>query len=152
MKKLIQFLRRIVPKPLLPIYDKLFMTEGGLYIVFGGLTTVVSYVSYVLAAKLLGINFMASELISWVCAVLFAYVTNRLYVFESDEHTPLGLLREFVSFVASRLFSLGCDLVIMWIMVELFSINDIVAKVVASIVVLIVNYVASKLLVFKKKK
>ena len=151
MKKLIQFFRRIVPKPLHPLYDKLFMTEGGLYIVFGGLTTVVSYLSYALAAKLFHIDFMISEIISWICSVLFAYITNKRYVFESNEHTPLGLLREFCSFVASRLFSLGCDLFIMWIMVDRFGINDIVAKIAASIVVLIVNYVASKLLVFRKK-
>lgn len=151
MKKLIQFFRHIVPKPLLPIYDKIFMTEGGLYIVFGGLTTVVSYLTYAIAAKLIGIDFMTSECISWICAVLFAYVTNKRYVFESNERTTLGLLREFSGFVASRLFSLGCDLVIMWIMVKQFAINDIVAKIVSGIVVLVVNYAASKLLVFRKK-
>ena len=100
-------------------------------------------------------GFPGYSILSWVCSVTFAFITNRLYVFESKAEKA-GILRECVMFYLSRVFTLLVDLVIMFLLVDLTGIQngiyEFVAKVISNIVVLILNYVLSKLLVFRKKK
>ena len=127
------------------------------YLLFGGMTTVVSWGTYSLFVKAIGMSVGVGNILSWICAVLFAFVTNKLFVFESKTWQPATALREFVSFIGARLAT-G---VIEWFGVPyfsthglthpLFGVKGLLANVVVSIVVIILNYIFSKFLVFIKK-
>ncbi len=119
------------------------------YLIFGGLTFVVSMLTYYLCR--LAFDYVVSNFISWVAAVLFAYVTNKAFVFESKTETTFLLIKEFVLFVASRIFTLLLETLIMYIMIDWFHINDMLVKVIAQIIVILTNYILSKLIIFKNK-
>ena len=128
------------------------------YLLFGGLTTVVSWLTYALGAGPLALGVTPANIFSWVCAVSFAFVTNKLWVFDSKSWAWPGWLREAAAFVAGRLFSGAVELgglpLLMWLGLDqaLFGIEGLAAKVVVSVVVIILNYFLSKFLVFRKKK
>ena len=122
------------------------------YLVFGGLATVVNFVTYFIVARLIGIDEVLSSGISWFFSVLFAYITNKLFVFESKTEGIKAILIEMGSFFLARIVSgILCDVGTFAIMVRVFNINDLFAKVVTQIMVVIVNYVFSKLIIFRKK-
>ena len=122
-----------------------------LYLIFGGLTTVVSILSFWLAYNVLGIHELIATVVSWICAVTFAYLTNAKWVFESKPANRQERLREVVSFFAGRLATLGVEELLMLIFVTWLGFNGLLVKLVAQVVVVILNYVISKLFVFKKK-
>ena len=123
------------------------------YLIFGVLTTVVSFVVYFIFAKVFKIDEVISNVISWFFSVLFAFVTNKLYVFESKETGKKTLLKEIISFYLARLFTgVVCDLGVFALMVKIFKINDVLSKLVTQVIVIILNYVLSKLFVFKQNK
>lgn len=122
------------------------------YLIFGVLTTVVSFVVYFIFAKVFKIDEVISNVISWFFSVLFAFITNKLYVFESKETGKKTLLKEIISFYLARLFTgVVCDLGVFTLMVKTFKINDVLSKLVTQVIVIILNYVLSKLIVFRKK-
>lgn len=122
------------------------------YLVFGGLATVVNFVTYFIVARLMGIDEVLSSGISWFFSVLFAYITNKLFVFESKTDGIKAVLIEMGSFFLARIVSgILCDVGTFALMVKVFNINDLFAKVVTQIMVVIVNYVFSKLIIFRKK-
>lgn len=116
------------------------------YLIFGVLTTIVSIVSYKIFT-LIGINYLISNVISWIISVTFAYITNRKYVFESNNNDQL---KEMIKFFSSRVTSLLVETILMLILVDLIRINDFIAKIICQVVVIILNYILSKLVVFKK--
>jgi putative flippase GtrA len=125
------------------------------YLIVGGLTTVVSLTSYFICTNtfcdpLVPIELQIANVTSWIMAVLFAYVTNRLFVFKSKSKGK-DKFKEFTSFIGLRLFSLGTDMACMGLMVSLLHWNDAISKVLVQVIVLSLNYIFSKLLVFKKK-
>ncbi len=122
------------------------------YGIFGVLTTAVNYVSYIIFTRAFGLGVLASNLIAWVLAVAFAFVTNKLFVFESKKFEYKILVKELVSFVISRVFSLALDMAILYVMHELMHINDLIVKIISNVVIIIVNYVISKFIIFKDKK
>ena len=117
-----------------------------LYVVFGILTTVVNIAVYLFFAKLLGINYLISNVFAWFFSVLFAYVTNRIYVFESKNS---NIFKEIILFFSGRLFSGIVDTFLMFIFIDMLLINDSVSKVIIQIIVVILNYIISKFVVFK---
>lgn len=119
------------------------------YGVFGVLTTVVNIVSYWIAAHLLGLSVMASTVIAWILSVLFAYVTNRKWVFHSEAEGFEAIVKEMVSFFGCRLATGFVDLACMFVFVDVLHLDDVVIKVIANIIVIVLNYVASKLVIFK---
>ncbi len=136
-----------------------------MYLIFGVLTTVVSWVSYALFEMLFkGVipdKFWlatVANVLSWIAAVLFAYVTNKLWVFESKSWRPSVVSKEFSSFVGSRLITGALEWggvpLLMWMGLDmtLFGIEGMLAKIIISIFVVIGNYIISKLFVFRKKK
>ena len=122
-----------------------------LYLIFGGLTTVVSLASFWLCTYPLGINVLISNVISWICAVTFAYFTNAKWVFEAKPATHAEVFRQFVSFYAGRLATLGVEELIFLVFVTLLHGNEMIVKIIAQVVVVVLNYVVSKLFVFQKK-
>ena len=118
-----------------------------MYLVFGVLTTVVNIVVYYIFSNLLHMNYLFSNAMAWFLSVLFAYVTNRKYVFDSKNNQ---IIKEAISFFGSRLASGIMDMMLMWFLVNFIIVNDVVAKVVVNVIVVILNYILSKLVVFKK--
>ena len=118
------------------------------YLIVGVLTTIVSIGSYYIF-RLFLTNITLCTILSWICAVLFAYVANRLFVFKSKNN---NYFKEFTSFVGSRLFSLLAEIVVMLILTSLIGINDKIAKIIVQFIILVLNYLTSKLFVFKKEK
>ena len=125
--------------------------EPILYIVFGGLTTVVSFVSYWILVDALYLHYMAATVLSLVISVSFAYITNRKWVFESRAYGAKAVMFEIVSFFACRLASGFMEMGLMFVGVDLLHINDKAVKLVANVFVIIANYILSKAFVFRKK-
>lgn len=121
------------------------------YGIFGVLTTVVNVIVYWTAARLLGLGVMPSTVIAWILAVLFAYITNRKWVFHSTAVTAAEIRKEIFSFFACRLATGVLDWACMFIFVDLLKFYDVAIKVLANILVILLNYVASKLIIFKKR-
>ena len=122
------------------------------YLIVGVLTTVVSLLTYYICVITIldpnkAVELQIANIISWICAVLFAYITNKIFVFKSKTK---NLFKEFAIFVSARLLTLLLDMLIMLIMVTALSINDKISKLVVQVVVTILNYVFSKIFVFKK--
>ena len=123
------------------------------YLVFGGLTTIVNFVTYYIFARMIGIDEVVSSALSWFFSVLFAYITNKIFVYDSKTETKTQLIKECVSFFLARILSgILCDVGTFALMVKVFNINDILSKIVTQVMVVIVNYIFSKFIVFKKKK
>ena len=121
------------------------------YLFFGGCTTLVNVLSYWLCSHIFKLGTTPSTIIAWILAVLFAYVTNRKWVFHSENNSFGGIIKEILSFFSCRFATGVLDWVFMFVFVDLLSFNDIVIKIISNIVVIILNYVASKLLIFKKR-
>lgn len=116
------------------------------YLVFGVLTTVVNIVVYFVFADMLHFHYLISNCVAWLLSVLFAYVTNRKYVFESKSES---IVEEMIKFFVSRLATGGLDMALMWLLVSALSVNGVASKVLVNVVVVVSNYVLSKIVVFK---
>lgn len=156
MEKFIKACVSILPKPLQKIYYK--YEEKWLYLFFGVLTTVVSFVTAGISKMILeelglgkGAVSTVSTVISWICAVTFAYLTNRVWVFGSHAKGSQELLKEAASFYGGRVFTLIVEAAMMWLGNAVIGINYWITKIAANVVVLILNYIISKVLVFKNK-
>ena len=122
------------------------------YLVFGVLATIVNFIAYFIFAKIFKIDEVLSSGLSWLVAVLFAYTTNKIFVFESKTKTIKEFLKEMISFFLARVLSgILCDVGTFAVMVRVFKINDIFSKIVTQVMVVILNYILSKFFVFKNK-
>ena len=139
-----------IPKNTQEVCETLIANEKMRYLFFGGLTTVLSIVVYWVAAKAIGIGYIPASVISWVLAVAFAFVTNKTFVFNSKSVESATLLREVALFVAARLLSLAFDLGWMVFAVEMIKMDDFIAKIISNVIVIVLNYIFSKLLIFRK--
>jgi len=127
------------------------MKEVILYLVFGVLTTLVYFIVYTVCTRLISIDIFTSSVIAWILSVTFAYITNKAYVFESKELSQKMLIREISAFFIARVFSLAVDLSIMYIGVNLLFMFDMYVKLISQVFVVIMNYLLSKFLIFKKE-
>lgn len=127
------------------------------YAIFGGLTTVINWVIYAALSLNEGISITVCNGIAWIGAVLFAYVTNRIFVFQSKGKGLTALLKEIGLFFGSRIFTGIIEiagpafLICCGVTQEWFGIRGFLAKMITSILVIVLNYILSKLLVFRKK-
>ena len=125
--------------------------EGMRYLIFGALTTLVNIVAYSILYYAFHINNATSNIIAWIIGATFAYITNKLYVFNSKVNTKIELLKEILYFYGCRLLTLVIDEAIMIVTVDKFGWNALLMKIIANIIVIILNFVFSKILIFKKK-
>ena len=128
------------------------MREGIAYLIFGVLTTLVDYVISNALFYIAGMPSIPAETIAWVAAVLFAFVTNKWWVFNSHTLVPSEVWKEFVSFVVCRIATFLFNLAALFVMVDLMKMEFFICKLLISVVVVILNYVFSKILIFAKKK
>ena len=120
-----------------------------LYIFFGICTTMINIITYYICAYIFLVETIISTTIAWIFAVFFAYVTNRKWVFDSKAIFMNEIIKEVVSFFSCRLATGVIDILIMYLFVNLLHFNDIFIKIIANIIVIIFNYIASKFLIFK---
>lgn len=120
------------------------------YLFFGVLTTAVSFIFYFIPSALLGTPAWLASIISWIFAVTFAYITNKKYVFESHAYGFGQVAKEIILFFGARLMSLGINVAIMFVFVDKLGLNEWVFFIISQVVVMVLNYVFSKLVIFKK--
>lgn len=142
---------RIMELPVLRIVNPFYKKnkEILLYLFFGGLTFLVSISSYALFNIRIGWNALTANIASWILAVAFAYVTNRTWVFESSTDRGSTLIKEITGFVGGRIATLVIEELILFIFITEFEMNSVLVKIVAQVVVIALNYVISKMIVFK---
>lgn len=121
-----------------------------MYIIMGIFTTAVNISSFYILVEILDADYKTATVIAWILSVLFAYITNKIYVFQQKTSDMRSLLRELAAFFSVRLLSLGIDLGMMILLVSQFHTNETLAKILDNVVIVVVNYIASKWLVFKK--
>lgn len=136
------------------------------YVFFGVLATVVNLVSFKIFDALLGEHlYLITNVVSWLITVIFAYFTNKLWVFESKSWKASVVVKELIGFFGARIFSLVVEEAGLWLMIDICHMGDIswdiftfslsgnmIAKIIMQVVVVILNYVFSKLVIFKHKK
>ncbi len=125
--------------------------EGINYLIFGFLAFVLNYVLYYVFAGLLGIHHLVSTALSWALTVVFAYWTNRTFVFKSKNNNAKAVRDEFISFVGARVATEFLELGVMFLMVDCAHINEYLSKFIGQVLVIVANYFLSKLWIFKEK-
>ena len=135
------------------------------YVFFGALTTLVNFLTFSLFRALLGEElYLLNNAIAWFVSVVFAYITNKIFVFKSESFETKTLLKEISEFFGARIFSFGIEEGGMWLLIDLLGFGEyslkasgleisgqLIAKLILSVIVVIFNYFASKLVIFRKK-
>lgn len=132
--------------------NKLFFKykEIILYIFFGAGTTFINIAVYFICSYLLKMGTVFSTIVAWILSVAFAYITNRIYVFQSKTRVIRKVILEIISFVNTRLITGLLDLLVMFLFVDILHCNDILIKISSNVMVIILNYIASKKIIFRK--
>lgn len=120
------------------------------YAFFGMCTTIVNVIVYCISARVIGLGTVSSTVVAWIFAVLFAFFTNKLWVFNSKSWEKKLVVRELSSFYLCRLSTGALDVAIMFVCVDILGWNDLIMKIISNVIVIILNYVASKFIIFKK--
>ena len=122
------------------------------YVIFGIMTTLVNIAVYVVCFKIMGLSNVLSNAIAWLLAVLFAFITNKIWVFASNSFKTSVILYELISFFGCRIATGVLDIGVMYAFVDLLHANAVIMKIISNIIVIMLNYVASKMVIFKKEK
>ena len=120
------------------------------YLFFGVLTTIVNYVAYWAFTRGTGMSVAVATFWAWALAVLFAFVTNKIWVFHSETHTVIAFCTELAAFVAARVFSGVLDVALMWLFADRMGLPDMWVKLALNVLVTVLNYIFSKLWIFRK--
>ena len=137
------------------IFNLLFCTEKGKYLVVGGLTTLVSILAFWVAFYLLDLNATVSTVVKNVAGIAFAYLPNRIWVFDSKNKSAAAVSKESVLFFVTRIAVMLLDMIFMAFLPALLSFlpySSLIATVVSSVLCLIINYIASKIYIFTSKE
>ena len=121
-----------------------------LYVFFGGCTTLINIISYFACRELMYLPVVPADVLAWVVSVIFAYVTNKLFVFESKSWRLMLVLKDGAAFLAARVFSLGLDVAMLYVTVTVLGWWELPMKVLANVVVIVINYIFSKWIIFRK--
>lgn len=153
MEKKSDIFDRLMGLPLLQFFQPFYKAhkEVLLYLLFGGLTTFVSIGTFALFTGI-GMDALTANIPSWILAVLFAYVTNKIWVFDAPTHGAAALIRQMASFFAGRLVTLGMEELILYIFITRLGLWAMGVKIVAQAAVIVGNYAISKIFVFRKTK
>ena len=119
-------------------------------VIFGILTTIVNLISYYFFSNIININYLISNTISWIISVVFAYITNKFYVFNSKDKRKDVMVKEFIKFVNCRLTSGVIEILLLFLLVDMMKVNDIISKLAIGVIVVVLNFIFSKIFVFQK--
>lgn len=131
-----------------PFYKK--NKEMLLYLFFGGLSFIVSILTYAVFNVGLGLNELIANILSWIITVMFAFLTNRIWVFQSSTNGITEFFKQMLAFYSGRVITLVIEEAILLIFITWLGFNSMLIKVIAQVIVIVLNYVISKLLIFKK--
>ena len=126
---------------------KILNKETILYLIFGVLTTIINILTFSIMERLTT-NLLFNNTVAWICSVLFAFITNRNIVFQSTGNK----LKELCLFFGARIVSLLFDNALIFILIEKLMLNNILSKIIVNVFVVVINYILSKLIIFKKEK
>ena len=126
--------------------------EGINYLIFGFLAFVLNYVLYYVFSGVFEVHHLVSTVLSWALTVVFAYWTNRTFVFKSKNKDVKSLWEEFISFIGARVATEILELGLMFLMVDCADLNEYISKFICQVFVIVANYFLSKLWIFKEKK
>ena len=135
---------------IIKIYKK--NEEAISYLFWGFAAFVLGTGLFYVFANLMGFYEQIANILSWIICVIFAYLTNRTFVFKSKVKGLKNIFIEFKDFIAARVLTLVMENAILFVMIDLLTINNMIAKLVGQFVVIVSNYFLSKLWIFKKKK
>jgi len=121
------------------------------YLITGGITTVINFVVYFVCTNIFDIYYISSNIIAWAVAVAAAFIMNKLIVFIGGDMSPKAVLTQFVSFVSLRIVSGIMETGLLYVFVDFMHLNENIVKIFVAVLVVILNYIFSKLLIFKKK-
>ena len=121
------------------------------YGIFGVGATVINIASYQVFAKICGIPYLVANVLAWILAFIFAFITNKLFVFESKSWGRSVAMKEFLGFLSARLATGILDTALMWVFVSVIRIDDTLSKVIINLLVIVINYIASKFFIFKRE-
>lgn len=142
MKDLITKIKELIKK-----YEEIIK-----YLIIGVATTALNYIVFALLINIANIEMHTSNIIAWFVSVIFAYFTNKLFVFESKSFKLNILGKEILSFGTARILSLVLEEIILYVFVNLLNMNQLIIKLIANVIVVIVNYILSKFIIFRKPK
>ena len=131
------------------LWGKLFAREGIRYLFAGGMTTVVNFSVFAIMYEIIGIDDTISNVTSISISIVFAYIVNKQFVFSHRCNSIKELAQEFFKFVGSRLFTMAVEVGGVWFFVRMLEVNAMLGKAVSQVVVVILNYIISKLIVFR---
>lgn len=143
---------RLMELPVLRIFNPFYKKykEMLLYLLFGGLSFIVSISTYAGFNVGMGINELVANVLSWIITVLFAFLTNRVWVFQSPTNGVSEFVKQMFAFYSGRVITLIIEEVILLVFITWLGFNSMVIKVIAQVIVILLNYVISKLVIFKK--
>lgn len=121
------------------------------YVIVGVMTTLVNFTVYYALTRQFDISKYTSNVFAWITAVIFAFITNKFIVFKSINKNIKIVLKEGITFISMRLISLGFDMLTMYIVISIIHWNDLIGKLISQVIVIISNYIFSKLYIFKSK-
>lgn len=144
---------KLMELPVLRIFNPFYRKykEMLLYLFFGGLSFIVSIATYALFNVEMGINELIANILSWIITVMFAFLTNRVWVFQSPTEGVNAFIRQMMVFYSGRVITLVIEEVILLVFITLLGFNSMAVKIVAQVIVILLNYVISKLVVFREK-
>ena len=122
------------------------------YLFFGVLTTAINFVSFWLLSSFMKLDTIPATISSWIIAVIFAFITNKLWVFESKKKSAKETTRELVAFLIARIITLVAEIIIMWLMVDILKQHKLLWKLLCNVITVVLNYLFSKFFVFSKNK
>ena len=134
-------------KGLIIKYQELIM-----YGIFGVGATLINICSYKFLADICGIYYLTANIIAWILAFMFAFITNKLFVFKSKSWEKESAVKEFIGFFTARIGTGVLDTALMYVFITVLKIDDTVSKVIINVIVIIINYIASKFWIFKRKE
>ncbi len=132
------------------LFRRLFTKEVIIYVFFGVCTMILNMLAYAVLYNYFHCSNVFSTAVAWFIAVIGAYISNRLWVFESHAKGTKAVIHEFAVFISCRIATGVMDIAIMYISVDLLFLNEMVFKFISNVLVVVLNYIASKILIFKK--
>lgn len=123
-----------------------------MYLIFGTLTTLLNFLVFQYCSKIINLNVLMANIIAWVAGVIFAFITNKLFVFESKSKESKTIFKELTTFTTSRLLTLGLEEIMIFVFITKMGLNSTIIKLIAQFLVVVSNYMLSKIFVFKKER
>lgn len=124
--------------------------EGVTYIIFGILTTLLNFLLYFILTETTGIGAVTSNIIATAASIIFAYITNKIFVFNSKTNSIKETFVELIKFIFARILTGILDTIMIYVGVDVLKANNFLVKTVACIIVIVLNYILSKIIIFSK--